>query len=119
MKTWEEYFEDQKSLCKKIGVDFVLANIELRIGLADNVLTDSIPINGLRHPIEGIGTGWFIWSGETFSTDADFFKPHCIEHLINLKPEIIKYLGLPPGYRFLIDNKGYEDIWFDENLLAI
>lgn len=33
-------------------------------------------------------------------------------------PEIKKYLGLPPGWRFLIA-PGYEDIWFDEALLSI
>ena len=117
MKTWEQYIDDQKSICKKIEVEFIPADIEFRIGLADNVLTDLIPINGLRYNIEGIGTGWFIWSGEKFSTDDNFFKPHCVKHLTELKPEIIKYLGLPPGHRFLIDNKGYEDIWFDETLL--
>ncbi|WP_456236598.1 immunity protein Imm33 domain-containing protein [Chryseobacterium carnipullorum] len=31
---------------------------------------------------------------------------------------MIKYLGLPAGNRFLIDDKGFEDVWFDENLLT-
>jgi hypothetical protein len=118
MKTWEDYIIDQKSLCKKVGVKFVPSDLDFKIGLADNVFSESIPVNGLRHNIEGVGTGWFIWSGENFSNAPDFFKPHCVKHLIELKPEIIKYLGLPPGHRFLIDNKGYEDIWFDENLLT-
>lgn len=117
MKTWEQHIEEQKAVCKKTEVEFVPADIELRIGLTDNVLTDLIPINGLRHNIEGIGTGWFIWSGEEFSTDDNFFKPHYVKDLLELKPEIIKYLALPPGHRFLIDNNGYEDIWYDETLL--
>ena len=37
-------------------------------------------------------------------------------HLYEWKPEIIKYLGLPPGWRFLIA-PGYEDVWFDPNLV--
>ncbi|WP_441007151.1 immunity protein Imm33 domain-containing protein, partial [Neisseria meningitidis] len=33
------------------------------------------------------------------------------------RPEIIPFLTLPPGYRFLIGENGYEDVWFDELLL--
>jgi hypothetical protein len=25
---------------------------------------------------------------------------------------------LPPGYRFLIDDSGHQDVWFDEALLG-
>lgn len=35
-------------------------------------------------------TGWFIWSGE-YEEKGDFFKPLCAEHLLKLKPEVIKY----------------------------
>lgn len=119
MKNWENYIKAQKDICQKYNVDWVSADKELIIGLADNILTSMIPINGLRHPVEKGTTGWYIWAGQEFSHDADFFKPYHLEHVINLKPEIIKYLGLPPGYRFLIDGKDYVDIWFDQTLLNI
>jgi hypothetical protein len=32
---------------------------------------------------------------------------------------VLKYLGLPAGWRFQIDEKGYEDVWFDESILNI
>jgi len=76
-----------------------------------------MPINGLRHFHEGNTTGWYIWAGE-FSDAPDFFKPMHLFHLQEYYPELLKYLGLPPGNRFLIDNKGYEDVWFDEGLLV-
>ena len=41
-----------------------------------------------------------------------------MEHLSEHLPEILRYLSLPPGFRFLIDNEGYEDVWFDESLLT-
>jgi hypothetical protein len=40
----------------------------------------------------------------------------CAEHLLQTRPELIKYFGLDVGYRFLIDNNGYEDVWYDEKL---
>ncbi|MBK7959695.1 MAG: hypothetical protein IPK03_17390 [Bacteroidetes bacterium] len=104
-ENWEQLFKDQHETCNRIGSDWVLADLELKIGIADNVLTDLNPINRLRSPIENGTTGWYIWSGQRFSDDADFFKPYCIKHLIELKPSIIKYLGLPPGFRFLIDKR--------------
>ena len=115
--SWKKYFEEQRLLCKNYQIDWVASEPHLRIGLADNVLSDLIPVNGLRHPIENGTTGWYIWSGEVFSEDADFFKPYCVDHLPRLKPLIIPFLGLPPGYRFLIDGKGYVDVWEDTNLL--
>lgn len=39
-------------------------------------------------------------------------------HLDQLCPEIQKFLGLPPGWRFLIA-ENYEDVWFDISLLDV
>jgi len=62
--------------------------------------------------------GWYIWSGEWSNSD-DFFKPIHVEHLIEKRPDILKYLGLDIGFRFQIDNKGYEDVWYDVKLKNI
>ncbi len=40
----------------------------------------------------------------------------CAEHLLEINPKIVNYLGLEVGFRFLIDNNGYEDVWKDEKL---
>ncbi len=77
-----------------------------------------MPIHGLRHPVEGDTNGWYIWCGE-YSEADDFFQPLHVEHLEECLPEVLKLLPLPPGYRFVIDKDGYEDIWFDESLLDV
>lgn len=111
------YKEDQKRLCKKYGATFFDTPISLRIAVSKNIFSNLVPVNGLRHPPEGNMSGWYVWSGEgTFKEDPNFFEPVCIDHIPELKPEIVKYLGLPPGWRFLIAGH-YEDVWFDENLL--
>jgi len=33
-------------------------------------------------------------------------------------PQVLDYLALPPGWRFLIA-PDYKDVWFDENLLKL
>lgn len=77
-----------------------------------------MPINGLRHPPEGDTTGWYIYAGESLSDEPDFFKPLHVKHLDEWCPQVKKYLGLAPGWRFLIAGD-YEDIWYDESLLQI
>lgn len=115
--SWEKRLVEQLAICKKHHMDWVPSPMELKIAMADNALTNMIPINGVRYPSENGMTGWFIWSGEEFSESDDFFKPHCVGHLPELNPLIIPFLGLPPGYRFLIDGKGYVDVWEDPILL--
>ena len=90
---------------------------DMKIGISENALAGAYPLNGLRHPPEGDTTGWYIWSGE-FSLDPNFFVPMHTSHLFELRPEIIPYLGLGPGWRFLIAPK-YEDVWEDLSLLQI
>ena len=74
-----------------------------------------MPINGIRHNQESGTTGWYLWTGE-YSSEADFFQPLHAKHLDEKCPQVLKYLGLSPGWRFLIANN-HEDVWFDECLL--
>ena len=88
------------------------------VGLAIDSLNNGI-IHGLRHPKKGNSNGWFIWAGE-YSEDKNFFKPICYNHLAQyFDKNIIEFLSLPVGYRFLVDGSNYEDVWFDEKLLII
>lgn len=108
----------QKEICAKYDVAHYPSPPNLKVGIALNVQKGITPINGLRHLPEGDTTGWYIWAGEELSTDPDFFKPLHVEHLSDWCPEVQKYLGLPPGWRFLIAGD-YEDVWYDESLLAV
>ncbi len=110
-----EYNREQMELCNIHDAPFVEAPSNLKVGIASNVRPGAYPINGLRHPIEGDTSGWYIWVGD-FSSDPDFFKPLHIEHLPKLCPDVMKYLGLGPGWRFLLA-PDYDDVWEDKSLL--
>ena len=74
-------------------------------------------IHGLRHEPKNNTNGWYIWTGD-YSNKKDFFKPVCLEHLHkSIELDLIEYLDLPPGFRFIIDGNNYEDVWYDEDLL--
>ena len=108
----------EQTICEWAGVNPMKPEAGTKLGIAIETIGKK-PINGLRHQPEKGTNGWYIWCGEEFSEKADFFSPLHIEHLKDYLPEVIEYLDLPPGYRFLIDGNNWEDVWFDENLLKL
>jgi len=110
---------EQHKVCKKYKVDYKTVAFNLMVGISDTLREGKMPINGERHLEEGGLTGWFIWAGEEFKESPDFFKPVHVSHIEKLYPAIVKYLALPPGWRFQIDDRGYEDVWEDKSLLDI
>jgi len=112
----EEGLEDQqRMLCEQNGLEYVRADMNSILGFA--VATEGkLPINGLRHQQEGGTSGWYVWCGEHLSQAPDFFSPIHAHHLLHRCKEAVRFLGLPPGSRFLTAGD-YVDIWFDESLL--
>ena len=108
----------QRELCRRLNVAPLPAPPELKVGIALNVRDAIEPLNGLRHPPEHGTTGWYIWAGEEWFDDPDFFVPLHVEHLEQWRPEALPYLALPPGWRFLLA-QGYEDVWYDASLLGV
>ena len=107
----------QHETADRFGAVFLPPDGSLKVGIAKNVLQGLVPLNALRHPPEGDTSGWYIWAGEELSEDAGFFVPLHVAHLHEWCPEILPYLGLPPGWRVLLA-PGYEDVWFDDTLLV-
>jgi hypothetical protein len=107
----------QKELCSKFNVTPCPTSGMSKLGISQGVRTSLRPIHGLRHAPTGDASGWFVWAGE-YSEDREFFKPLHMSHLNEWRPEIEKFLALPPGWRFLWA-ENYEDVWFDPNLLNV
>jgi hypothetical protein len=109
--------ELQKTFCQEQGADYVPAPDQSKLGFALST-KGQLPINGLRHPVAGDANGWYIWCGERFSDAPDFFSPLHARHLYEDQPELVRLLGLPPGYRFLIA-EDHLDVWRDPSLLTV
>jgi hypothetical protein len=109
----------QRGLCAKYGTTWCAAPGDMKVGVALNINSSTIPVNGLRHPSTRDSTGWYLWAGEGDPlSDPGFFVPLHVEHLAEWRPEVLKFLGLPPGWRFLTDGS-HEDVWEDSSLLDI
>jgi hypothetical protein len=110
--------KEQQEVCKEHGTVWVAAPDHFKVGIARNVRTGLEPLNGFRHPPQGDTTGWYIWAGEEFSPAPDFFEPMHVAHLAEHCPAALKFLGLPPGWRFLTAGD-YVDVWEDPKLLDV
>jgi hypothetical protein len=110
--------EEQRKACAQYGAPWEPAPAHFKVGASPNVRTGIVPVNGLRHPPIADTTGWYLWAGEGDpSYDPDFFVPVHVWHLANWWPEVLRFLGLGPGWRFLMD-VAYEDVWHDPKLLG-
>ena len=109
---------DQRETCRRFNAKFCAAPDDSKVGISHNVRGNLQPINGLRHPPQGDANGWYIWAGEELSQDPDFFHPLHVAHLGSWCPEVLPYLGLPPGWRFLIAGD-YVNAWYDAELLGV
>jgi len=102
-------------VCSRFGVQPAFPLSSDKVGIALETLHLQ-PINALRHTPANGTCGWYIWGGESLLTAPDFFSPLHFAHLAERLPDLLSYLGLPPGWRVLLA-PGYEDVWFDESLL--
>ena len=120
MSEWNTVQEEQKAICYKLKINWNPVDIQSMIAFNNSLFTDRLPINGLRHPETAQINGWYLWSGGDIpQEDNHFFKPLHVEHLLEKRPYVLKYLGLPAGWRFQVDDNGYEDIWYDESILNV
>ena len=105
-----------QTVCERVGVEPQKPEAGTKLGIALGSLGKG-PVNGLRHNPENGTNGWYLWCGEEMLQDDDSFSPLHVEHIGEYFPQVQEYLDLPPGYRFLIDDNNYEDVWHDPGLL--
>jgi hypothetical protein len=107
----------QAAVCAAHGAVALEADDADKLGIALNVRSDLLPLNGRRvAPTHGT-CGWYIWSGTEPLSDPDFFVPIHVQHVGEWAPMALPFLLLPPGWRFLTDGH-VVDVWLDQDLLA-
>lgn len=109
-------WQAQSDVCLRYGVQPVRPLPGTKIGISLNLRSGLLPVNGMRYYPENGTNGWYIWAGEEMGAEADFFVPLHMEHLTEWCPQVMKFLALPPGWRFLCA-PDYEDAWSDEEFL--
>lgn len=104
----------QKLLCTRFNTEFMGCDLNLNIGIALESLNKD-PLHAVRYIQTCGSSGWYFWGGE-LSSDPDFFQQLSAIYLDKYCPQVLPYLGLKTGYRFIIDRNGYEDVWLDHSI---
>ena len=107
----ERINEKQQRICDKYGLPAQAP--EAMVALAIGSLAQS-PIYGTRIALPENGTvSWFFHCGEHDDADG-FYQPVHASHLPDMLPQVVDYLALPSGAKFILDRDGYEDVWLEE-----
>ena len=104
----------QSKICARYGTVYFPSSASLKVAIAESIRGGDLPLYGQRRPPEGDTSGWYIWAGE-YAEVEDVFKPLHISHIETWTPLALKFLGLPPGWRFLV-TPDFEKVSHDESL---
>jgi hypothetical protein len=119
----EKWRAQQTKVCARFGVTRLAPAPDLNTGVSEHFLNGMFhkaptwPLHGSRYLPTSTTTGWYIWAAE-LSDSPDFFQAVHTIHLETWSADAVPYLGLPPGWRFLLA-PDYEDVWYDESLLVV
>lgn len=103
--------EQQQHICARYHSDFEAPQPDEIVAVALATL-GRMPIVGERIVLEdGKNVSWFIHCGAHSDAD-DFYQAVHWHHLAEMLPEVLPYLGLAQGFRFMIDREGHEEVWY-------
>jgi hypothetical protein len=104
-------YPEQKETCEQHKVSPVPPYPDQMIVVSDGVL-EGDPVEGVRYPSPDHMSGWWLTTSK-YNGNSDSLKTEHAYHVYEKRPDLIKFLALPHGYRFM-ENKEKHDIWFDE-----
>lgn len=105
-----ELIAEQKLLCEEFGSNYIEVKGDDLIAVAVQTL-EKDPLVGIRKkPETAENVSWYIYGGE-LEEGTDHFETMTVRELQELVPEVLPYLALDIGFRFMIDGDDYEDVW--------
>ena len=107
----------QRDICAQFGADYLPCHPGMRLGLASNVTAATRNLNGVRIVPSGDACGWYLWAGDELAEPPEFYIPLRAQNIETWAPRAMAYLGLPPGWRFLL-REDRIDVWKDLTLLS-
>lgn len=105
------YWREQQALCAAYGADFSPPRPDQLVAINEGVY-EGEPVDGVRYPAPPHMSGWYICTDRYDGDITQLMLEHCY-HLTVARPDLARYLALPPGFCF--DLIGEEPaVWFDE-----
>lgn len=109
-----EVVNEQTLECVKIDRIPVFPTFSQMIVVSKGVFSGE-EINAVRYPSPGHMTGWWLTT-DLYDGNINSLETIHYYHFAFQRPDIIKYLALPPGFRFFSGNQS--EVWFDKDALS-
>ncbi|OSR69953.1 hypothetical protein BV327_03879 [Pseudomonas syringae pv. actinidiae] len=94
LKMWAE----QHALCTKVGVEHSVPLHDQLIVISDGVF-EGDAVEGVRYPSPEHMSGWWITT-DRYNGDTQTLKTVHAHHVAEHRPDLVKFLAMPFGYRF-------------------
>ena len=91
----------------------MLSFIGQKVAVSKEVYEGS-EVNAVRYNAPGHMTGWYLTSN-SFNGDINTLQVDHLYHIINARKDLVKFLALPAGYRFFVNQDKYK-VWYDNEV---
>jgi hypothetical protein len=108
------YWRSQHEVCVRYAAAFLPPKPDQKVAVSQGVY-DGETIHAVRYRAPTHMTGWYI-TAPSYNDDIRTLSIDHLYHLTAARPEIARYVALPPGFRF--DTTSGEDVWFDAQVAA-
>lgn len=109
------YWCGQLDVCDQVQAPFDPPAADRLVAVSDGVLDGVRPLEGVRYSPSEHMSGWLLTT-DLYDGDINSMKLLHAYHVTAARPELARYFGLPPGFRFALDDQ--EHVWFDEKVAA-
>lgn len=102
----------QMLVCKKNNSNYQYPRYNQLVAVSDGFF-DGMAVDGVRYESPDHMSGWYLTTS-IFDDDINKLKLFHFTHIAKFRPELVKFLGLEPGFRFYSEDSA---IWFDSEVL--
>lgn len=113
INTTLQLWAEQQAVCAKAAVAYAVPSFDQMIVISDGVL-EGDPTKGVRYPSPEHMSGWWL-TNDRFDGDVKSLKTAHIQYVAVNRPDLVKFFGLPSGYRFYSPTN---DIWLDKKIIV-
>ena len=100
----------QREMCKRYAAECVVPRDDQMCAVSAGVL-EGDPVQGVRYRAPSHMSGWYLTTSR-YDGDHRSLRVEHVAHVVDRRPDVAAFLGLPPGYRFDVGG-GTAEAWFD------
>ena len=104
-------WRDQHAVCRAFSAPFDPPRADQLVATSKGVHEGDV-VQGVRYEAPEHMSGWYLTTGR-YDGNVDSLMVEHLYHVLDRRPDLARYVALPPGYRF-DTTSGDDDVWLDD-----